>query len=301
MAERTTFHCGLIAIVGPPNSGKSTLLNALVGEKVSIVAPKAQTTRVSVRGMVNRDKLQLVFVDTPGLLKPGNLLEQSMRDAAVMALEEADWILAIVSPDTEKFLELAEGVSLPPAKTTLILNKCDAYPRDAVFQMALRLLEKLSLKEVINISAKKKEGVEDLIHLLALRVPPGPALFPEDDLSDLNLRQSAAEIVREKALLFTRDEVPHSLAVEVERYHEREDGLHEVHATLFVERDSQKAIVIGAGGLMLKKIGESARRDLEKLADAKVFLKLWVKVEKDWKKNARFLKNLGFSIGGAAK
>jgi GTP-binding protein Era len=291
------FRCSLVAIVGPPNSGKSTLLNSLVGEKVSIVAPKPQTTRLNMRGMVNRPGLQLVFIDTPGLLKPKNLLEKSMRQGADSALAEADTVLVIVSPDTEKDFDLADGVALPPQKSILVVNKVDAYKKDRAFEMAVRLLETLGLKEVLNISAKKREGLDLLLDLLAQRAPQRPALFPEDDLSDLNLRQIAAEIVREKVLLFTRDEVPHSLAVGIERYHEREDGLHEVEAILYVERESQKGIVIGAGGLRLKQIGQAARKDLERLAGAKVFLKLWVRVAKDWKKDQNFLKTIGMNLG----
>jgi GTP-binding protein Era len=291
------FRCGLVAIVGPPNSGKSTLLNALVGEKISIVAPKPQTTRLNVRGMVNQPGLQLVFTDTPGLLKPTNALESSMRRGADSALHESDSVLVIVSPDTEKDFDLAEGVQLPAEKSILVINKADAYSRDRAFEMAVRLQEKLKLTTVLNISAKKKEGLDTLLKLLAERAPIGEAMFPEEDLSDMDLRQTAAELIREKALMITRDEVPHSLAVAIERYHEREDGLHEVEAVLFVERESQKGIVIGAGGLRLKQIGQSARQDLERLAGAKVFLKLWVKVAKDWKKDPAFLKSIGMNPG----
>lgn len=293
------FRCGLVALVGPPNSGKSTLLNALVGEKVSIVAPKPQTTRLNIRGMVNRPGLQLVFTDTPGLLQPKNELEASMRKGAESALHESDAVLLIVSPDTADSLELGEGLKLPADKCILVVNKADAYSKDRSFEVAVKLLEKLKLKEVVNISAKMKEGLDTLLTLLAERAPVGDAMFPEDDLSDMDLRQTAAELIREKALLYTRDEVPHSLAVAIERYHEREDGLHEVEASLFVERESQKGIVIGAGGQRLKQIGQAARQDLEKLAGAKVFLKLWVKVSKDWKKDPKFLKSIGMNPGGS--
>lgn len=293
----TDFRCALVALLGPPNSGKSTLLNALVGEKVSIVAPKPQTTRLNVRGMLNQPGLQLIFVDTPGLLDPKNLLESSMRSGADAALADADVVLVVVSPDTVSSLEKLAAIQFPRKKAILVLNKADAFGKDQVFALAVKLLETLGLEEVLNISAKKKQGLEPLLKILAERAPLGEALFPEDDLSDLSLRQIAAELVREKALLCTRDEVPHSLAVAIDRYHEREDGLHEIEAVLYVERESQKGIVIGAGGSMLKRIGESARKEIERLAGAKVFLKLWVKVAKDWKKDPKFLKTIGMQPG----
>lgn len=289
--------CALVALVGPPNSGKSTLLNALVGEKVSITAPKPQTTRLRVRGMVNRGSTQLVFVDTPGLLAPKNAMEESMLATSLEALADADVVLAVASCDTSGGWKLPEGRRLPAEKTILLLNKADAYPKDKVLDHALTLLESLGLKEVVNVSAKKKQGLEELLVLLEGRAPEGPAMFPADDLSDLTLRQSAAEIIREKALIHTRDEVPHSLAVVLDSYREREDGLHEVQATLYVERETQKGIVIGAKGSMLKAIGTDARRDLERLAGAKVHLTLWVKVAKDWKKNRKFLKEIGLLQG----
>jgi GTP-binding protein Era len=248
--------------------------------------------------MLNRPGLQLVLTDTPGLLVPKNLLETSMRKGADEALHEADAVLVLVSPDTAGDFALPDGLALDPAKCILVINKADAFSRDRGFEVAVKLLETLKLKEVVNISAKKKEGLETLVKLLAERAPEGPALFPEEDLSDMDLRQTAAELIREKALLFTRDEVPHSLAVSIERYHERADGLHEVEAALFVERESQKGIVIGAGGQRLKQISQSARQDLERLAGAKVFLKVWVKVAKDWKKDHNFLKNIGMNPGG---
>jgi GTP-binding protein Era len=291
------FRCAVIALVGPPNSGKSTLLNALVGEKVSIVAPKPQTTRLNVRGIVNRPGVQLVFIDSPGLLTPKNHLEESMRSGSAQALKDADIVLVIASADTEEDLHLSEGIEFSPGKSILVVNKTDAHKKDRVLQVAVALLERLKLDEVVNISAKSGQGLEELVALLSARAPLGAALYPEDDLSDMNLRVSAAEIIREKALLLTREEVPHSLAVIIEKYTEREDGLHEVTATLYVERETQKGIVIGAKGALLKEIGSAARKDLEKLADAKVFLTLWVKVAKDWKKDRAFIKNMGLPLG----
>jgi GTP-binding protein Era len=298
LKQPAPFRCGLVGIVGPPNSGKSTLLNALVGEKVSIVAPKPQTTRLNVKGMINRPGLQLVFTDTPGLLKPKTPLESAMRQGVSSALGDADLVLVVVSPDTEKNFPQDTELVLPADKCILVINKADAFGKDRTFGMAVRLLATLGLREVMNVSAKKHQGLDELVEVLAGRAPEGEAMFPEDDLSDLNLRQMAAELIREKALLSMRDEVPHSLAVAIDSYHEREDGLHAIEAVLYVERESQKGIVIGAGGGRLKQIGQAARREIEKLAGAKVYLKLWVKVSKDWKKDRRFLKSIGMGNGG---
>lgn len=283
----------LVALCGPPNAGKSSLLNALLGEKVAPVTPRAQTTRRSVRGIWNSGSTQIAFVDTPGILKPSNLLEQGMRDSALEAIQEADWVLALASPDTEKDWVLPEGFILPPQKCSLVLNKADAFPKEVMLACAIRLVERFHLREVLNVSALKKKGLDEVKALLESRAPKGPWLFPEDEYTDQTLRQSAAEIVRERALMLLQKEVPHSLAVAIESYKEREDGLHEIEATLYIERESQKPIVIGRGGSMLKKIGTESRLAMEKLAGAKVHLKLWVKVRKNWKEEKAFLKELG--------
>ena len=220
-----------------------------------------------------------------------------MRQAARSALHDCDLALVVASPDTEGDLQLPPEEALPPDKCILVINKADAYSADRTFQTAVRLLERLKLREVVNIAAKKGDGLDALIQLLAERAPLGEPLYPLDDLSDMDLRQTAAELIREKALLYTRDEVPHALAVAIDSYRERADGLHEIEASLFVERESQKGIVIGAGGARLKQIGQAARQDLERLAGAKVFLKLWVKVAKDWKKDQKFLKTIGMHLG----
>ncbi len=287
-------HCAIIVIAGPPNSGKSTLLNALVGEKVVIVAPKAQTTRLNVRGMLTHGHSQLVFVDTPGLLDPSNKLEMGMRDRAWDAVSHADIVLLLVSPETASQLFVPEHRHLDPAKTILLVNKEDRFGKQGAFECAVKMLARLKLNEVANISALKGDGLPRLLELLASRAPEGPHLYPADELTDQTMRQAAAELVREKALLFLRDEVPHGLAVEIDTYKEREDGLHDIAATIIVERESHKGIVIGAGGQRLKSIGMAARKDLESLAGAQVNLKLWVKVSPGWKDNMGTLKNLGY-------
>jgi GTP-binding protein Era len=207
--------------------------------------------------------------------------------------------MLVLSPDTEEAFEAFKGLPLDPKCCTLVLNKADAFSKDRVLELSVRTQENLGLAEIINVSAKKGSGIEALKDLLLSKSKESGWIFEGDEISDLSLRQCAAEIVREKALLLTRNEVPHSVAVRVEAYREREDGLHEVEATLFVERESQKGIVIGKGGQMIKAIGQAARKDLERLAGARVFLGLNVKVEKKWKEKQTFLRELGISTGGS--
>lgn len=281
--------CGIVALVGAPNTGKSTLLNALLGQKIAIVAPKPQTTRLSVRGILTRPGWQAVLVDTPGLMEPHNLLEKGMQKSAHDALQDADLVLYLASCDVPAS---RTPPSLDPAKTMAVINKIDSA--DVHKLAALRAVLEPLFPRHLEISALRRKKFEELEAMIAAGLPEGPALFPPDEVTDMTLRQAAAEIIREKALMFTQEEVPHSLAVEIDEYKEREDGLHSITATLYVERESQKGIVIGAKGSVLKRIGTAARLDLEKMAEAKVFLKLWVKVAGDWKKNAAFLKRIGY-------
>jgi GTP-binding protein Era len=280
----------VVALVGAPNVGKSTLFNALLGQKVAIAGPKPQTTRLVIRGILTRPGWQAILVDTPGLLEPSNLLEASMRRGAQEALKDADLVLYLASVDVPASWS-APGLGKAPALG--LLTKADERQGREALWAALSS----RFPRVLEVSARKKTGLKELEAALAGALPEGPALYGEDELTDQSLRQAAAEIIREKALLFTRQEVPHSLAVGIEEYREREDGIHAVTATLYVERESQKGILIGAQGAHLKKIGSAARAELEGMAGAKVFLKLWVKVAKDWKKDAAFLKRLGLSTG----
>jgi GTP-binding protein Era len=288
------FRCGVVALVGAPNVGKSTLFNALLGQKIAIVAPKAQTTRLRVRGIMNRPGWQAILVDTPGLMDPGNLLEKGMRQASLETLDDADLVLYLASWEVKASHQLPAGLKLDPARTVAVINKVDSAPPEELARLRASLA---SLPRQLEISARKKTGLDLVEKLLAGSLPEGPALYPEDELTDITLRQSAAEIIREKALLFTEDEIPHSLAVEIEEYKERDNGVHAITATLYVERDSQKGILIGKSGGLLKKIGSSARLEMEQLVQAKVFLTLWVKVAKDWKKDPLFLKRIGYTSG----
>ena len=289
--------CGYIAFLGPPNAGKSSLLNALMGEKVAIVAPKPQTTRVPVRGVLNDGTSQAILVDTPGLLAGSNALEWGMRAAALESLRDADLVLALISRDTAKGWD-AELGALPAKKVVVLGTKCDQGGEGAAEQLAASLAEKLGTPRWLGVSVKGR-NLDILKGIIFQSLPEGPWSYVDDELSDQTLRQQAAEIVREQALLACHDEVPHSVAVGVDSYEERPDGIHEIHCTLYVERPGQKAILIGGGGERMKMIGTRARHRLERLAQAKVFLKLWVKVAKDWKKDPRFLKDVGYPLAKA--
>lgn len=291
------FRAGTVALVGPPNAGKSTLLNALLGEKLAIVAPRPQTTRRTLRGVLALPNAQAVLVDTPGLLEGSNSLEWGMRQQAMQAIKDADLVLALVSRDTAKAWLGTSAPRLPRDRSLVIATKCDEGGDKVGLELARSTANALGVKNFLAISALKKRNLGPLVAHILAALPEGEALYDDDQLTDTTLRVAAAEIIREKVLLVCRDEVPHAVAVGVDQYTEREDGLHSILATIYVERESQKGIVIGAGGERLKLIGTRARQDMEKLAQAKVFLKLWVKVAKDWKQNPSFLKELGYPSG----
>jgi GTP-binding protein Era len=290
------FRSGTVALVGPPNAGKSTLMNALLGERLAIVAPKPQTTRRVLRGVLNLPDAQAVLIDTPGLLEGANALEWGMRQQALETLRDADLVLLLVSTDTRKAWDPAKLPRLPKDRCAVVVTKADIGGQASAEALAAEVAQALGVERHLAVSALKKKLLP-LVDLILRSLPEGEPIFEDDQLTDSDLRSLAAELVREQALLVCRDEVPHSIAVGVDHYHEREDGLHAIDATIYVERESQKAIVIGQGGQRLKQIGSRARVEIEALAQAKVFLKLWVKVAKDWKKDPRFLKELGYPSG----
>jgi GTP-binding protein Era len=238
------------------------------------------------------------LVDTPGLLAGSNAMEWGMRSAALESLRDADLVLALISRDTAKGWD-AELEALPRHKVVVLGTKCDQGGEGAAEQLAADLAQRLGAKRWLGVSASKGRNLDILKGIIMQALPEGPWSYVDDELSDQTLRQQAAEIVREQALLACHDEVPHSVAVGVDSYEERLDGIHEIHCTLYVERPGQKAILIGQGGERLKLIGTRARHRIERLAQAKVFLKLWVKVAKDWKKDPRFLKDIGYPLAKA--
>ena len=289
------YKSGFVAIMGSPNVGKSTLMNALVGTKVAIVTEKAQTTRNKVVGILTREAYQMVFLDTPGLHTPKNRLGEYMVRTAYEAGRDVDIVLMVLDARAG-IRERDEGIAaqLNGKNFMAAVNKTDAVRPERVAEMSekLRRLGVLP-KNIHMISAKTGEGLSELERELAARLLPGPQFYPEDMVTDRPERFIAAELIREKALLNLRDELPHGLGIEIERVEEGET-LTKVSAVLYCERDSHKGMILGQRGAMLKKIGSDARPDLEMLFGTKVFLELWVKVKSDWRNSAYMLRELGY-------
>jgi GTP-binding protein Era len=291
------FRSGFVAVVGRPNVGKSTLVNALVGEKVAITSDKPQTTRSAVRGIVNVEGCQVVLIDTPGYHKPRTLLGSRLNEVVRAAWRDVDLALFIVDGDSgvgRGDAKVAQDLTAARCPVFLVVNKIDAVSRDAI---AVGLAAGSGLgdyDEFVPISALTGDGVDLLRDLVVAKMPEGPMFYPPGTSRDQPPPAFVAELVREKLLTRTREEVPHSIAVVTEDYEEREDGLLEIRATIFVERDSQKGIVIGKGGSTIKAAGTEAREEIELLFGRKVFLELRAKVEKDWQRRSHALERLGF-------
>lgn len=294
---------GMVAIVGPPNAGKSTLMNSLLGQKISIVTPKPQTTRNRILGIVNSSDYQILLLDTPGLHTAREPLNREMVRIAMDSLSEVDIVLFLIDvslPVPEKsreerdreFSSWLERVNCP---AILVLNKVDLIDKKKLLPLIEAYASFFPFKAILPMSALKGEGTQSLISEMLVHLPLGPRYFPEDIPTDASERFLAAEIIREKVFLKTGQEIPYSTAVLIESFQEEpEKGLVTIHAAIVLEKDSQKGIVIGKGGLKLQAIGTAARKDIEKMLDQKVFLKLFVKVRKNWSQDERFLKELGF-------
>ncbi|HUH07858.1 MAG TPA: GTPase Era [Egibacteraceae bacterium] len=289
---------GFCAIVGRPNVGKSTLLNAVVGQKVAITTPVPQTTRHAIRAVLHRDDLQIVFVDTPGVHKPKTLLGSRLNDVARGALSEVDCIVFLVDGAAgigrgdEFMARLLSEVDTP---IIAALNKVDRLNKNLQLPQLVRLSELGEWDEIIPISAANGEGVGELVDLIADRIPEGPPYFPEGQVSDQPIEQLVSEIIREKAITEMREEVPHSIAVVVEEIGPGEsEGVTAVHAVLYVERESQKGIVIGKGGTVLRDIGARARAELELILGTRVYLDLRIKLAKEWQRDPKKLQRLGY-------
>ena len=277
--------CGFVALVGAPNAGKSTLLNSLVGAKVSIVTPKPQTTRMRVRGVAMRGEAQIVFVDTPGIFAPKRRLDQAMVAAAWAGAGEADLIALIVDAtqrDPDMFDEIAKALGKLAPRKILILNKVDAVKPESLLTLSAKLNQKLGFERTFMVSALRGDGVEDFLSYCAESVPLGPWHFPEDQLTDLSLALTAAELTREKLFLKTHQEIPYSATVEPEKFETREDGSYVIHQVIVVAREAHKKIVVGKGGQAIRAIGEAARKELEGIFEVKVHLFLFVKVRENW-------------------
>lgn len=288
---------GFVAIVGRPNVGKSTLLNRIVGQKIAIMSDKAQTTRNKIQGVYTTDTTQIVFIDTPGIHKPKHRLGDYMVEAAYSALHEVEVVLFMVAADQKRgkgddmIIERLKKLNVP---IYLVINKIDKiHPNDLLEQID-DFKSQMDFAQIIPISATQGNNFETLMNELEANMPAGPQYFPEDQITDHPEYFVVSELIREKILQLTRDEVPHSVAVVIDSMKRKPDEKVQIQATIIIERDSQKGIIIGKGGAMLKKIGTQARKDIEKLLGDKVFLELWVKVQKDWRDKQVYLTDFGY-------
>lgn len=293
------MHSGFVSIIGRPNVGKSTLLNTVIGEKIAIVSNKPQTTRNRLQGIYTSDKGQIIFVDTPGIHKPKHLLGEYMVSVSERSLAEVDLVYYVVDV-TQKFgggeqyiIDQLQNLQTP---VFLILNKIDLVSEEMLQQVQREFTDKMRFAEIIPLSALTKENMERLLDLTFDYLPPGPLYYPKDDLTDQPIYFLVMEIIREKALLLTHDEIPHSLAVEIEEFKNDSKNRKYIRAFIYTERDSQKGIIIGKQGQMLKEIGSLARADIEALLNERVYLDLWVKVKKKWRDNEAQLKKLGYKL-----
>ena len=289
---------GIITICGRPNVGKSTLTNALVGEKVAIVSNKPQTTRNRICGILNRGESQFVFVDTPGLHKARTRLGDYMVNVVKESVADVDAIMLLVEPianigaPEQQLIDRIKAMNCP---AVLVINKMDTLEKKEDLLEVIQLYAQAhEFQAIIPISARNKDGIEELLGVLEQFMQEGPQLFPTDMTSDQPERQMMAEILREKMLLCLDKEIPHGTAVEITRFAERDDEVIEVDATIYCEKNSHKGIIIGKGGAMLKKVSSLARRDMEKFMGTKVFLQTWVKVKENWRDNPAAIQNFGY-------
>lgn len=287
---------GFVSLVGRPNVGKSTLLNSLVGYKIAITSDKAQTTRNSIQGIYNDDDSQIVFVDTPGIHKPKHKLGRRLNEEAYYSIDDVDIILFLMDvtmPFGKGDNFVLDKIKQAKKPTFLILNKVDKIKKDHLLKLILKYKDIYDFKEIIPISALKKDNVIELINTLKKYLPDNVKYFPDEELTNTTIEFRAAELIREKVLRLTDEEVPHAVTCVVERYEDKKDKAI-ITATIIVERDSLKSIIIGKQGKMLKSIGSKARQDIEKMIGKKVYLDLFVKTIKNWRDKEKYLRELGF-------
>ncbi|GAA0408302.1 GTPase Era [Paenibacillus motobuensis] len=294
---KSKFKSGFVAIVGRPNVGKSTLMNQVIGQKIAIMSDKPQTTRNKIHGVYTTNEMQIVFLDTPGIHKRQSKLGDFMNTTALNTLGEVEAVLFLVDAAEglgggDRFIiEKLKGLSTP---VILVLNKIDRVEPEALLPLIEEYSKLHDFAEIVPISAMLGNNVNTLLEQLGKYLPEGPQYYPEDQITDHPEQFVCAELIREKILHMTREEVPHSIAVTIEDMRVQDNGVVYVGAVIFVERDSQKGIIIGKQGAMLKEVGKRARMDIERLLGSKIFLELWVKVKKDWRNQERILKDLGF-------
>ena len=291
------FKSGYVTIVGRPNVGKSTLLNQIMGEKLSIVSNKPQTTRNNIQTILTGENHQLVFVDTPGIHKPKHKLGEYMVNSAKDSIKEVDLVLFLINPEEEigrgdQFI--LEALRAQKAPVFLVVNKIDEFTQERVAKTLQNYSKEYDFKEIIPISALKGKNVDRLVELMVDIMPEGPKYYPDDMITDVQERFVIAETIREKALRTLRDEIPHGIAVDIIQMKQNEIGTYHIEVDMLCEKDSHKGIIIGKNGQSLKRIGESARYEIERFLGAKVNLKIWVKVRKEWRDNQNLLKELGY-------
>lgn len=290
---------GFAALIGRPNVGKSTLMNRLIGQKIAITSNKPQTTRNRIQTVYTDERGQIIFLDTPGIHKAQNKLGEYMVDVAEKTLADVDLVMWLVEPSTyigageQNIIKLLKNTDKP---VILVINKVDTVEKEEILKFIDAYRKEMDFAEIVPVSALKGTNTDDLLSTIFNYLPAGPMYFDEDTVTDQPMRQIVSELIREKALRCLSDEVPHGIAVTVEKMKERDDssGLWDIEATIICERDSHKGIIIGKGGAMLKKIGSAARYEIERMMEARVNLRLWVKVRREWRDSELFIKNFGY-------
>ncbi|SDC72563.1 GTP-binding protein Era [Paenibacillus sp. UNCCL117] len=295
--RQAPFKSGFVAIIGRPNVGKSTLMNQVIGQKIAIMSDKPQTTRNKIHGVYTTDQAQIVFLDTPGIHKSQSKLGDYMMKAAESALKEVEAILFLIDVvegiggGDRYIIEQLKKVNTP---VILVMNKIDQVHPEALLPIITTYKELYPFAEIVPISAMNGNNVNTLLEQIVKYLPPGPQYYPADQITDHPEQFVCAELIREKILHLTREEIPHSIAVGIEDMKVQDNGVVHISAVIYVERDSQKGIIIGKSGALLKEVGKKSRADIEALLGSKTFLELWVKVKKDWRNQERVLKDLGF-------
>lgn len=293
------FRSGFVSLIGRPNVGKSTLMNTLIGEKISIISNKPQTTRNKIQTILTKDNFQIVFIDTPGIHKSKSKLDNYMIKSVESSLNSIDIIMYLIEPYDkirESDLSIIEKLKDVKSPVFLIINKIDTIEKSKLLSVIDAYCKLYNFKEIIPISALKEKNINELMDTIYKYLPEGPQYFPSDMITDQPERQIVSEIIREKALYLLQDEIPHGIAVEITSMKTRTDksDLVDVDATIYCERDSHKGIIIGKQGAMLKKIGSFARRDIERLLGSRINLQIWIRVKKNWRDNDMLLKNFGY-------